>query len=55
MAKKSKPISKGQKPKSGKLPLYPLSIEDALRGAAQTGQAPKKAKARISRSKSRIP
>jgi hypothetical protein len=26
-----------QKPKTGKLSLYPLSIEDALRGAAQTG------------------
>lgn len=41
---KRKPVSTGQKFRAGKLSLYPLSIEDAIRGAAQTGPPPGKAK-----------
>jgi len=40
MRAERKPVVTGHKPKAGKLSLYPLSVEDALRGAAQTGPSP---------------
>lgn len=50
MAKKRKPTVSGRKAKTGKLSLYPLSVEDALRAAAQTGPAPGKPKKKTRRS-----
>jgi hypothetical protein len=49
MKAKDKRPTDAASPKREKLSLYPLSIEDALRAALQTGKAPPLKKARTNR------